>query len=287
VIRRWWDRLGGWRHWYDAHFPGTAADLTVFSHFESEMDCVAADVHGRVWCTSRRNEEWSEWKTLTIPDANPPDASRPDQLIASPVVTRVASVSAGPGHAEIFAVTGAGELVHRWHWSASQNAEEAWSDWHLFKTDSLVTDVSAVSSDPGRMTCVIADIHGRVWRSHSDGRWSSWHRMWVPYLTRSPAVVRLAAASKATGHQEIFAVTSAGELINCWKWNNADWSPWTRDFQTPGAVTDVAAAAQADGVYECAITGTEGQLWLARFDDRTYWPPFEPFAQPAVKGARR
>ncbi|HEY1704171.1 MAG TPA: trypsin-like peptidase domain-containing protein [Trebonia sp.] len=278
VIRRWWDWRDGWRHWYDAQFPGTAADLTVFCRLEGEMDCVVAEMNGRVWRTSRRGDTWEDWEMLTIPDAYAADAKAPERLIASPVVTRVASVSADPRHAEIFAVTGAGELVHCWHWSEREDAEETWSGWHLFDTPSPIADVSATSTRPGHQTCVVTDIYGRVWRSsHSDGPWSAWHRMWVPYITRSPAIVRLAAASKATGHQEIFAVTAAGELINSWKWNDEEWSAWENRFRTPGTVADVAAAAQPDGVYECVIAGTEGQLWLAQFNDKTYWSEFAPF----------
>lgn len=126
MILRWWNWRDGWLHWCDAQFPDTAADLNVFSRVEGEMDCIAADGHGRVWRTSRRSEQWDEWEALDIPDANPPGASLPDQLIASSPVTRVASVSAGPGHAEIFAVTVAGELVHRWHWWENEEAEETW-----------------------------------------------------------------------------------------------------------------------------------------------------------------
>lgn len=285
VIRRWWNEREGWSGWSDAQSPNAVADLSAFSRTEGWMDCVAADAHGRVWKTSRRNERWREWEVLGAPDVNPPDAKSPDEPIASPVVCRVATVSTGPGHGEIFAVTGAGELIHRWHWTEPAEDDDAWSGWHLFKTEYPVADVSAVSTRPGHMICVITDVHGRVWRSSHDGRrWSSWHRMRVPEQTKSPAIVRVAVSSLAAGHHEVFAVTAAGELIHRWQWEGANWSSW-QDFRTPGAVADVAVASQLDGLYECVVTDSTGRLWYARFDKITYWSAFESLASLSAGGS--
>jgi hypothetical protein len=284
VIRRWWNWRERWQQWYDAQLPSVAADLSVFSKAEGQMDCIVADVHGRVWRTSRRDERWLAWQTFSAPDTNPPDASSPNQPIKSPTVTRVASVSTGPMHGEIFAVTGAGELVHRWHRMKHAADEESWSDWHVFKTDAPVADVSAASARGGYMSCFITDTHGRVGRTSHDGeRWASWHRMRVPTETKSPAVVRVAAASLALGHQEVFAVTAAGELIHRWQWEGSAWSSW-HTLETPGAVADVAATSQPDGLYECVITDTKGQLWHARFDKATYWSAFESITSLPIAG---
>jgi hypothetical protein len=284
VIRRWWNGGERWLHWYDTQLPSAAADLSVFSRAEGQVDYVVADVHGRVWRTFRRDERWLGWQALGAPDTNPEDAGSPNQPIKSPALIRVGTVSTGPRHAEIFAVTGAGELIHCWDWAQQAEDEESWSGWHIFKTDVPVADVAAVSPRPGCMICVIADAYGRVWRtSHGGDGWPPWHRMRVPGRTRSPAIVRLAAASLAAGHQEVFAVTTAGELVHRWQWEGSPWSSWAI-LETPGAVADVAAVSQPDGLYECLITDTTGQLWHTRFDKTTYWPAFESTTSLPIAG---
>lgn len=281
LIRRRWDSGGTWSHWYDAAPPARPADLSAFSRAEGRMDCVTADEHGRLWHSSRRADRWGEWKAV-----RPPDTAQAGLRIASPVVTRVATVSTGPNHAELFAVTAAGELIHRWHWAQDGEADLKWSSWHLFKTGTRVCDVGAASTRPGRMLCVIADEYGRCWRATHDGdRWSAWEEpMRLPEHTKSPAIKRVAAASLAPGHHEVFAVTGAGELIHRWQWESSDWSDW-HAFETPEPVADVAAAAQGDGIYECLIAGTTGRLWHARFDSSTfwssYWSALVPFDTPS------
>ncbi|MBS2966947.1 trypsin-like peptidase domain-containing protein [Actinocrinis puniceicyclus] len=267
LIRRWWDCGGTWSHWYDAAPPARPADLSAFSRAAGEMDCVTADEYGRVWHSSRRAGRWGNWEPI-----RPPDTAQDRLRIASPVIARVTTVSSGPSHAELFAVTSAGELIHRWHWAENAEVKLEWSTWHLFKTQTRVSDVGAASMRPGHVLCVIADEHGRCWRAeHNGGRWSSWEEpMRIPEGTKSPAIKRVAAASLAPGHHEVFAVTSAGELIHRWQREGSDWSAW-HTFETPEPVADVAASTQPDGTYECLIASTTGRLWYARFDNATYW----------------
>ena len=278
LIRRWWDTGGTWSHWYDAGTPARPADVSAFSRAEGQMDCVTADEHGRVWHSSRQSGRWGDWERV-----RPPDTAQDGLRVASPLVTRVTTVSTGPNHAELFAVTGASELIHRWHWAQDAETKLKWSSWHLFKTKSRVSDVSATSARPGRMLCVIADEHGRCWRVTHDGdRWSAWEQpMRIPEMTRSPAIKRVAAASLAPGHHEVFAVTSAGELIHRWQWEGSNWSAW-QVMETPELVVDVAAAAQPDGTYECLTAGTTGRIWYARFDNTSYWSAWTTLDAPPL-----
>lgn len=256
LLRRWWGREG-WSHWYDATAPEPLVDVATVPSFDGRMACIAVDVHGRMhWC-DHRADRWGSWEPVSVPDEGH----------ASPVVRRVAATSALPGHGEIFAVTAAGRLVHQWQ----RGGDEApWSGWHRFVTPESVQDVGAASYLPNRMLCAAVDVHGRCWRvEHGDDGWSDWHRMRLPE-TRSPAIRRVAVASMRPDHQEIFAVTQAGELIHRWQQDGGKWERWSV-LETPGPVADVAAGAQQDGTYECLITDVSGCLWYMRFSQRDYW----------------
>lgn len=270
LVRRWWNEQEGWQDPETMDLPTPVADIAVFSRAESRMDCVVADVRGRIRHSAFHGGRWHSWHAVHAPDETPQNLR-----VASPEVTRVVAYSSTPGHhAEVFAVTAAGELVHRWHWSEDADADLSWSEWHVRKTETPVADVAATSMRPDRMLCVVADVHGRVWRTnHEDGSWSSWHRMRLPSKTESLRIVRVAAASLAPGHHEVFAVTAAGELIHRYQWEGSPWGPWAR-FPTTDPVVDVAAVTRHGGPYDCFVVDVAGRTWSSRFDRDTYWSPW-------------
>jgi hypothetical protein len=266
LVRRWWNERDGWQDPEAMDLPTAVVDLSAYSRTESRMDCIVADGRGRIRRSSYHGDRWHSWHTMHAPDETPKG-----RHVASPEVTRVAAQSSAPGHAELFAVTAAGELVHRWHWSEDAEAEPSWSEWEVFDTVTPVADVAATSARPDAMLCVVADVHGRIWRSnYTDRDWSAWHRMRLPSKTESLRIVRVAAGSLAPGHSEIFAVTAEGELIHRYQWEGSPWDPWAR-FATPDRVVDVATVTHRDGPYDCFIVDVAGRTWTSRFDRETYW----------------
>lgn len=272
LLRRRWGRTTGWSRWYDAQAPDGVVAIATIAGDEGGMESVAADTYGRVHLARRYGERWHDWRSL----------GAPDEEFASPTIIQVAAASDSPGHGEIFGVTSAGELVHRWR----RGGDDApWSSWHALRTNTPpLRAVSAASHRPQGMYCVVVDVHGRCWRTDGgpDG-WSRWHRLRLPQTTRSPAIARVTAASMREDHQEIFAVTTAGELIHRWQQDDGKWSLWS-DFSTPRPVTDVAACAQSDGQYECVITDVDGRVWFSRFSRSTFWSGWTPFDEVPISG---
>jgi hypothetical protein len=256
LLRRWWDRGTGWSHWHDTEVKTPVQDVATVSFTPGRIICVIADVHGRGWWTSSRDRVWDEWHQLRAPEETD-----------SPSLVRVAAVSKRDGHHEIFAVTGAGELLHRWGWELG-----SWSDWRTMSTPTAIQDVAASSSNDGVLECMVTDVHGRAWRrSAVESDWAEWHKMRLPGTT-APTLVRVAATRGWTGHHEIFAVTGAGELVHRWWWEKDGWSEWYLK-ETPIAVSDVSATSNTEGHIECVIVGVDGTMWQQSYSGE--WSPFD------------
>lgn len=199
---------------------------------------------------------------------------RPLAMTASPALVRVAGVSSGNGHREIFAVTAAGELVHRWRYSD-------WSDWDMMDNPVPAQDVAATSPADGRLACAVADVYGRVWHRFWSGReWTDWQKMPVPHKTASPVLTRIAMVSgwrgEDHGHQEIFAVTAAGEVVHCWRdAKSPTWSDWHAKA-VPAPAADITATSNSSGHIECLIVCSDGRLYYQWFSKKMRWSAWRP-----------
>jgi hypothetical protein len=93
----------------------------------------------------------------------------------------------------------------------------------------------------------------------------------------------VAAASTRENHQEIFAVTTAGELIHRWQEDDGDWSKWY-SFAVPKEVAEVSACSELNGLYECVISDVDGRAWFARFSRPTFWSNWTAFDEIPISG---
>lgn len=265
LVRRTWAQ-NRWSHWHQVDADVPVLDVAVAAFDAGRSMCVVTDVHGRAARSSSEppGTEWSSWYQM-----------RPMAITVSPALARVAAVSSGNGHREIFAVTKAGELVHRWRYSGD------WSDWDLMGNPMPVSDIAATSPADGQIACAATDIHGRAWhRFWSGSKWTDWQKMAAPQKTASPILTRIAMVSgwrgEDDGHQEIFAVTAAGEVVHRWRnANSRDWSDWNTKA-VPGPAVDITATSNAMGHLECLVACSDGHLYYQWFSKKTRWSTWRP-----------
>lgn len=259
LVRRRWAQ-NRWSHWHQADVDTSVKDVAAAAFDTGRSMCVMTDVNGRARRSSSEpnGTDWSSWYLM-----------RPMAVTMSPALARVAAVSSQNGHQEMFAVTGAGELVHRWCYSGR------WSDWDPLDTPVPVSDIAVASPADGQVTCAATDVHGRVWhRSWSGSSWDDWRKIGTPRKTASPVLARVAMVSGWRGederHLEIFAVTAAGEVVHCWRSRTGEWSDWHIKAVSSPAV-DIAATSNTTGHIECFITCSDGRLYYQWFSKKTRW----------------
>jgi hypothetical protein len=260
LVRRKWVQ-NRWSHWHQSDVDARVQDVATTAFNTGRSMCEITDVHGRARrsSTEPNRTDGSAWYLM-----------RPMAITASPTLVRVAAVSSGNGHQEIFAVTGAGELVHRWRYSGQ------WSDWDGMDAPVLVSDIAAASPADGQLACAVTDVHGRVWhRSWSGSSWGDWQKMGAPPETASPVLTRVAMVSgwrgEDHGHLEIYAVTAAGEVVHRWRNRETeDWSDWRTKAVSSPAV-DIAATSNTTGHIECFIVCSDGRLYYQWFSKETRW----------------
>ncbi len=265
LLRRRWAR-NRWSHWLAAEGDAHVLDVAAVAPDTDRSTCVITDVNGRIRRSTSEpgGTGWSAWYLM-----------RPMAITASPALDRVAAVSSQPGHQEIFAVTGAGELVHRWAHSGK------WSGWELLGSPVALCDIAATSPADGVMAIAATDIHGRLWyRSWTGDNWTEWEKIAAPDKTASPALTRVAMVcgwrGDDTRHEEIFALTSAGEIIHRWlSRKSGEWSRW-HVKHSPKRATDIAATSNTSGHIECIITCTDGSLYQQWFTERANWSNWRP-----------
>ncbi len=255
LVRRRWAQ-NRWSHWHQVDVGVSVKDVATTSFDTGCSMCVITDVNGRARRSSSEptGTDWSSWYLMS-----------PMAITASPALARVAAVSSQSGHQEMFAVTGAGELVHSWLYSGQ------WSDWDPLDTPVPVSDIAATSPADGQIVCAATDVHGRAWhRSWSGSEWGDWQKIDAPPKTASPVLTRVAIVSGWRGenrHVEIFAVTAAGEVVHRWRSRRTEeWSDWhTKSVSSPAV--DIAATSNTAGHMECFIACSDGRLyyqWLSK-----------------------
>ncbi len=223
-----------------------AFDVASISDADGQVICFASDKSGRLWCWESKDGGRRVWEEFG-------GSPRPVKIVA------VDAVSGWPGHQEVFAVTADGGLHHCW-----KSGNESWSTWEYMRRASEVKCRNVALSAPtnGIIECFIVDQDGRVWHrwfNRASHKWSE-----LVHLTTQTTFLhkRISVVNDKDGHQELFSVSTGGELYHREHWQGSDWSysDWNSLSNRTKAV-DVAASSSSGGSMECILCESNGQLW--------------------------
>ena len=228
VFHRWyWGNGVGWSDWQEMQSLPAAAKagpaLACSSLGPDALELHSVDDTGAIWhCwfPSTKGQDWSDWHPMPA-------------LLSDLPARSLAAGSRGPGHQELVAVDSDGAVFNRWFWLG-----DGWSDWEEMRSaprggDELKVlafsslthghhEVYLAISDAGQTQC------WHCWFWTNPNRWSQWES--ISPLPGNLSVRALAAGSHHERHQELFAVTSQGEVWHRWNWieesGTSTWSPW-------------------------------------------------------------
>jgi len=153
-------------------------------------------------------------------------------------------------------------------------------------------DVACSSFVDGHFEVFALDANGAIWHSWwwDDPGWSPWEQMDAPRLTA------ITAGSHDERHQELFAITTDGRLVNRWSWlanddtpnarTPAHWSNNWHEFAGPlpgdSRPVDVACSSFVDGHFEVFALDANGAIWHSWWWDDPGWSPWERMDAPRL-----
>ncbi|SDH30943.1 hypothetical protein SAMN05216553_1196 [Lentzea fradiae] len=181
---------------------------------------------------------------------------------------RVASSSLGPGHLEVFGVTGGQGLVHRWY----EGEPGRWQPWRVMATPDQVSWIAGGSPRDGEQNLFAVTVEGGIFsRCFPDGelrQWSPWREIRVP---EPISAVAWAGMNRTTGHQELFAATASGNLLHRWYRAGGVWSDWS-SMDVPGHVRTLTAGSHQQS-RQHVIVAVDSSAVLALYYGRHGWEP--------------
>jgi hypothetical protein len=237
---------GQWSKWGDMRPLGRVTDVTAAVTATDRVEVFYVDTSGELW-TCTLGERWT-------------------QVPKDPAAGRIVAISANSpelGHREVYAVSGHGNLTHRWrHDTAAWGAGAGWIK---------ARDVALSVPRAGTMECWAVGLDGQVrnrWYPHGDGGWSDWDDV----FGRLPEGSAVAAdvVNAWDGHQELFVVRADGGVVHRDHWQGRNYRAWG-DLAAPVPMRDVAAGVTSIGHIEVIAVSAEGDLWQKSYSDDTRW----------------
>jgi hypothetical protein len=212
LIHRWREgRPARWSAWRVLATPGKITGVAAGSAWDGCQDLFVATTDGQVFTRGfpdRDRRDWSEWKNFEAPE---------------PVAGVVWSGMDRPrGHRELFAVTKAGRVLHRW---SHLDSRGDWSGWEDMDAPSSVRTATAGSPRQAQQDLVVVLEDGTVFARRYGHTGKDWDPGWTTMSAHEP-IVAITSSSLATGHLELFATTDRGALLHRWYWAGAGWTEW-------------------------------------------------------------
>ncbi|UOX88958.1 hypothetical protein MUY14_46100 [Amycolatopsis sp. FBCC-B4732] len=212
LIHRWYEGSPGrWSPWRVQATPGKITGIAAGSPWDGHQDLFVVTADGRVF--TRRfpdgdPRDWSEWEDFEAPE---------------PVVGVAWSGMNRPrGHRELFAVTKAGRVLHRWD---HLDTGGGWSDWTDMHAPGRVRTATAGSPRRAQQDLVVVLEDGTAFARRYGHAGKEWAPDWTP-MSASEPVVAITSSSLTSGHLELFATTRHGALLHRWYWTGTGWTDW-------------------------------------------------------------
>lgn len=200
---------------------------------------------------------WSRWWPLDEPES----------------IRQVACSSLHAGHVEVFVLTDDRGLIHRWR----EGDPQRWSRWRVLTTPGPVAGLAAGSSCDGHQDLFVVTTDGKIFiREFPDNDkrdWSAWSEFGPP--DRHITALAWSGMDRRSGHGEVFAVTTGGNVVHRWKHrdNDSEWRDWV-DFACPGTVQAAAAGSSQRWMQDLVVILNDGTVFVRRFDGATGgWTP--------------
>jgi hypothetical protein len=237
---------GQWSNWRDMRPVGRVTDVTAAVTALDRIEVFYVDTAGDLWaCTL--GERWA-------PVPKDPGAGR---------IVAISANSLKFGHREVYAVSGHGDLTHRWRGDGA-----AWGTGGGWTT---ARDVALSVPRSGTMECWAVGLDGQVrnrWYPHGDGGWSDWDDV----FGRLPDGSAVAAdvVNAWDDHQELFVVRADGGVGHRDHRQGKPYPAW-RDLGAPVRMRDIAAGVTSTGHIEVIAVSAEGDLWQKSYADATNW----------------
>ncbi|MCS7480389.1 hypothetical protein ACFFQW_16690 [Umezawaea endophytica] len=183
----------------------------------------------------------------------------------------VAAVDTGDGIMEVVVATRSGTVL-----AMGYADNGTWSKWTDLRVDRMSWDVTAVVPTNHVVEYYAVDTEGAVRMARRDhGQLSAWHV--VPLVLPSERIIRIASASFAPKHRELFCITDTGRSLHAWKWDGQPWSSW-HDAGAPGSI-DVAGCSPKNDVLEHFAVDRDGTVWQRWYADQQ-WERWHNWGRP-------
>jgi len=210
VWSSWWTSDGrGWRPWFpirgEWRFPAEAR-VTAVSRSQQHLDLFTIDNHGKVWTCwwFEPNARWGDWSQI-----HPQTRFARDK--------RVAAVSRGVDHLDLFVVRDDGAVMTSW-WFRDEQGWRAWSQVgdKRFGPDAHVTAITRPARARGQriIELFVTGPGGVVWTVRWDRSWGQWTavRPGIEFDQGHP----VAAVSRVPQHIDLFKVGPNGVVQSAW-----------------------------------------------------------------------
>ena len=237
---------GRWSGWSDMRPRGRVTDVTAAATAIDRVEVFYVDAAGDLW-TCTLGERW-----VQVP--KDPGAGR---------IVGISANSPHPGHREVYAVSGHGNLTHRWRGDGA--AWCAGSGW------TTARDVALSVPRQGVMECWAVGLDGQVrnrWYPHGDAGWSDWDDVFGRLPNGSAVAADVVNAWDQ--HQELFVVRADGAVWHRDHWQGKDYPAW-RDLAAPVRMRDVAVGVTSIGHIEVIAVSADGDLWQKSYSNDTNW----------------
>ena len=197
--------------------------------------------------------------------------------VAPGSLTAVSAGSGASGHLEVFVVDTAGDIHHRW----ANDAAKGWSGWTAFSAQADGLRATSISycpdydASPWQFNLYITDPVGQIWRFPFEGTEGVWWQEGQRVPGPPAPATDVSAVSRSPGHNEIHAVTIAGDVFGAWSANSGrTWSKWERRAERTGWLTTANGATwDADGdraVHHNIDAGLKAVGRYTRFTDSAW-----------------
>jgi hypothetical protein len=205
--------------WYVTHqFGGLLSSAALATNKDGRLELFGTNSQGQVWHSSQLVvagiTSYTPWAAFDVPDT---------------IVRAVAAETNAGGLVEVFALTNAGAIWHRWETSPGSGTYTPW-----VALDGQLSSIAVARHANGRLVLFGVNGAGQVFRREAGAgtnNWLAWVQLDVPTVVGQ--LRSLAAETNVDGRVEVFAVNMFGQL-----WHRAQvtaeadaYQPWV---QLPG-----------------------------------------------------